>query len=124
MPRGSPEALHELRERPLFGILLRGALIEPVGLQFRTVRRHEPDAADFKTARRAVVRVHGHAGDRFECFRVMEAQTADLYTWLVALGRPGDDGTEYWEMIAPRSMTPAGLAARIETARRLARDPA
>ena len=63
-------------------------------------------------------------GDNFECFRVMEAQTADLYTWLVALGRPGDDGAEYWEMIAPRSMTPQGLAARIETARRLAREHA
>ena len=63
-------------------------------------------------------------GERFECFRVIEAQTADLYTWMVALGGAGHDGAEYWEMIAPRSMTPAGLAARIETARRLAREPA
>lgn len=52
-------------------------------------------------------------GDNFECFRVMEAQTADLYTWLVRLG------DEYWEMIAPRSMAPHELGARIETARRL-----
>lgn len=52
-------------------------------------------------------------GDNFECFRVMEAQTADLYTWLVRLGN------EYWEMIAPRSMAPYELGARIETARRL-----
>ena len=52
-------------------------------------------------------------GDNFECFRVMEAQTADLYTWLVRLG------DEYWEMIAPRSMAPYELGARIETARRL-----
>ena len=59
-------------------------------------------------------------GENFESFRVMECQTDDLYTWLVALGRPGDDDTEYWEMIAPRSMTPQGLVARIETARRLA----
>lgn len=56
-------------------------------------------------------------GDRFECFRVIEAQTADLYTWMVALGRAGHDGAEYWEMIAPRSMTPADLAARIDAAR-------
>ena len=63
-------------------------------------------------------------GDNFECFRVIEAQTADLYTWMVALGRAGRAGAEYWEMIAPRSMTPAGLAARIERARRLAREHA
>ncbi len=59
-------------------------------------------------------------GDRFECFRVIEAQTADLYTWMVALGGAGHDGAEYWEMIAPRASKPADLAARIDAAR----DPA
>lgn len=57
-------------------------------------------------------------GDNFECFRVMEAQTADLYTWLFCIGRPGLNGTVYWEMIAPRSMTPQGLLSRIATAQR------
>ena len=52
----------------------------------------------------------GHA---FECFRVIECQCADLYTWMV---RIGDD---HWEMIAPRTMTPGGLLSRIETAQRL-----
>lgn len=55
-------------------------------------------------------------GDQWECFRVIEAQTADLYTWLVRLG------DEHWEMIAPRDMAPYELAARIETARRLERE--
>ena len=60
-------------------------------------------------------------GDTFECFRVIEAQTADLYTWMVRLGAHDDDGAEFWEMIAPRSMTPQGLFARIQTAMRLER---
>ena len=54
-------------------------------------------------------------GDNFECFRVIEAQTADLYTWLMRLG------AEYWEMIAPIDSAPYELGARIETARRLER---
>jgi hypothetical protein len=58
-------------------------------------------------------------GKAFECFRVIEAQTADLYTWLVRIGKL-DEGAEFWEMIAPRSMTPAGLLSRIETAQRTA----
>lgn len=58
-------------------------------------------------------------GDTFECFRVIEAQTANLYTWLVRLGAHDDDGAEFWEMIAPRSMTPQGLLSRIQTAIRL-----
>lgn len=59
-------------------------------------------------------------GDTFECFRVMEAQTGDLYTWMVRLGKLDED-PEFWEMIAPRSMRqdPRGLFARIETARRV-----
>ena len=56
-------------------------------------------------------------GDNFECFRVCECQTADLYTWMVALGRAGHDGAQYWETIAPRTSTPADLLARIERAR-------
>lgn len=55
--------------------------------------------------------------DTFECFRIIEAQTADLYTWIVALGRVGAEGTEYWEMIAPRSITPEGLVLRIQGAK-------
>lgn len=58
-------------------------------------------------------------GDNFECFRMIECQTADLYTWLFCLGKPGRDGAQYWEMIAPRTMTPSDLLARIETARRV-----
>lgn len=56
-----------------------------------------------------------------ECFRVIEAQTDDLYTWMVAIRRPNAKAAEYWEMIAPRSMRHdiRGLIARIETARRL-----
>lgn len=61
-------------------------------------------------------------GDTFECFRVPECQTADLYTWLVRLGAHDDAGAEYWEMIAPRSMTPQGLFSRIQTAIRLGAD--
>jgi hypothetical protein len=55
-------------------------------------------------------------GDAFECFRVIEAQTADLYTWLVRIG--ARDDAEYWEMIAPRSESPDGLFMRIEIAKR------
>lgn len=57
-------------------------------------------------------------GTHFECFRVDEAQTADLYTWMVRIGKLDED-PEFWEMIAPRSMRqdPRGLIARIETAR-------
>ena len=56
-------------------------------------------------------------GSTFECFRVCECQTADLYTWMIALGGAGHDGAQYWETIAPRTSTPADLLARIERAR-------
>lgn len=79
---------------------------------------HEVDEARFWEMLEVLPPEDWTRGDNFECFRVMEAQTADLYTWLFCIGRPGRDGAAYWEMIAPRSMTPQGLLSRIETARR------
>jgi hypothetical protein len=52
----------------------------------------------------------------FEHFMVCEAQTANLYTWLVRVGREED--AEYWEMIAPSDFRASELLARIETATR------
>ena len=61
---------------------------------------------------------------QFECFRVIECQTADLYTWCVRLGREDSEECEYWMMIAPRRFSPSQLLARIETAQRLEADHA
>jgi len=55
-----------------------------------------------------------HRGRAFECFRVDEAQCADLYTWLVRIGP--QDGCEFWEMIAPRTIPHGGLLLRIQQA--------
>lgn len=51
-------------------------------------------------------------GRSFECFRVIECETDDLYTWAARL-----DG-RYWEMVAPQDSTPAELLAKIYTAAR------
>lgn len=57
------------------------------------------------------------ASDEFECFAVDEPQTADLYTWLVRIGKHDTPSVEYWEMIAPDESTNADLLARVDTAR-------
>ena len=58
-----------------------------------------------------------HRGRAFECFRVDEAQCADLYTWLVRIGTKDD--AEYWEMIAPRRIPHGGLLLRIQNAQKV-----
>ena len=60
----------------------------------------------------------------FECFRLIECQTADLYTWCVRLGREDSEECEYWEMIAPRSSSPGALMLGIEIAKRKETDHA
>jgi hypothetical protein len=58
------------------------------------------------------------ASDEFECFAVDEPQTADLYTWLVRIGKHDTPSVEYWEMIAPDESTNADLLAGLDAARR------
>ena len=56
-------------------------------------------------------------GELFECFRVIECQTADLYTWAARLGTKA--GARYWELIAPGNSTPAEIMAKVITAERV-----
>lgn len=53
-------------------------------------------------------------GRDFECFRVSECVTGNLYTWAARL-----DG-QHWEMIAPGDSTPAELLVKIYHAQRTA----
>ena len=55
--------------------------------------------------------------DFFECFRVIECQTADLYTWAARHGK--GDKARFWEMVAPRSSTPSELLVKVITAERV-----
>ena len=55
-------------------------------------------------------------GQAFECFRVIECETADLYTWAAR-----HDG-RFWEMVAPKDSTPAELLAKVCTAERMAEE--
>ena len=51
----------------------------------------------------------------FECFRVDECQTADLFTWCARITENGHN--LYWEMIAPADSTVNEIHLKISIAR-------
>jgi len=56
-------------------------------------------------------------GEGFECFRVIECQTADLYTWAARMGK--GEAAKYWELVAPRNSTPAEILVKVISAERV-----
>ena len=46
-----------------------------------------------------------------ESFMVIECQTANLYTWMMRVGK--GDSANYWEMIAPNDATHADLLRHV-----------
>jgi hypothetical protein len=77
---------------------------------------HRADESRFWEMLEVLPPANWHRGQHFECFMVPECQTANLYTWLVRLGK---HDPEFWEMIAPGDFMPGHLLARIETAKRV-----
>jgi hypothetical protein len=75
---------------------------------------HEIDRARFFYLLEVLPPADWTRGKGFECFRVIECETADLYTWAARLeGR-------FWQMVAPRNSTPSEIMAKVITAERVA----
>lgn len=77
---------------------------------------HEIDARRFWYLLEVLPPADWTRGDDFECFRVIEAQTGNLYTWAARL-----DGRHY-EMIAPGNATPGEILAKVYTCQRVTGD--
>jgi hypothetical protein len=78
---------------------------------------HEIDEERFFYLLEVLPPANWSRGDFFECFRVIECQTADLYTWAARMGK--GEAARFWEMVAPRNSTPAELMAKVITAERV-----